>query len=76
MAEKYGVSGAQLCVRYVIQLGTVALPKTGNPEHMKANADVDFKISEADMQTLLKMDKINSYGDYDVFPVFSGKALA
>ena len=76
MAEKYGVSGAQLCIRYAIQLGTVALPKTGNPEHMKANADVDFEISEADMQTLLKMDKIDSYGDYDVFPVFSGKALA
>ena len=31
MAKKYGVSTAQLCIRYVIQLGTVALPKTGNP---------------------------------------------
>ena len=27
MAKKYGVSAAQLCVRYVLQLGTVALPK-------------------------------------------------
>ena len=40
MAEKYGVSTAQLCIRYVIQLGTVALPKTGNPAHMKDNANV------------------------------------
>ena len=31
MAEGYGVTPAQLCVRYVLQLGMVALPKTGNP---------------------------------------------
>ena len=31
MAEKYGVSVPQLCIRYVLQLGAVALPKTANP---------------------------------------------
>lgn len=76
MARKYGVTPAQLCIRYVIQLGTVALPKTANPAHMKANAEVDFEISQEDMQTLQSMEKIRSYGDFDVFPVFSGKPLA
>lgn len=76
MARKYGVTPAQLCIRYVIQLGTVALPKTANPAHMKANAEVDFEISQEDMQTLQSMEKIQSYGDFDVFPVFSGKPLA
>lgn len=42
MAEKYGVSVPQLCIRYTLQLGTISLPKTGNPEHMKTNAEVDF----------------------------------
>ena len=42
MADKYGVTVPQLCIRYTIQLGTVSLPKTANPEHMKTNADVDF----------------------------------
>ena len=42
MAEKYGVSVPQLCIRYTLQLGAISLPKTGNPEHMKTNADVDF----------------------------------
>ena len=42
MAERYGVSVAQLAIRYVIQLGTVALPKTANPDHMRSNAQVDF----------------------------------
>ena len=73
MAEKYGVTPAQLCIRYVLQLGTVALPKTANPAHMRDNSAVDFQISPEDMQTLEAMEKIESYGEFDVFPVFSGK---
>ena len=76
MAQKYGVTAAQLCIRYVIQLGTVALPKTAGPAHMKDNAAVDFVISDADMDALVHMDRIQSYGDFNVFPVFSGKPLA
>ena len=44
MAKKYGVSPAQLCIRYVLQLGMVALPKTADPEHMKNNADADLSL--------------------------------
>ena len=76
MAQKYGVTAAQLCIRYVIQLGTVALPKTADPAHIKDNAAVDFVISDADMDALVHMDRIQSYGDFNVFPVFSGKPLA
>ena len=76
MAKKYGVSAAQLCVRYVLQLGAVALPKTGNPDHMANNADVDFTISEEDMGTLKNMEHIADYGEFNGFPVFSGKPLA
>lgn len=75
MAEKYGVTPARLCIRYVLQLGTVALPKTANPSHMRDNSAVDFQISPEDMQTLEAMEKIESYGEFDVFPVFSGKPL-
>lgn len=42
MAEKYGVTIPQLCIRFDIQLGMIVLPKTANPEHMKVNGDVDF----------------------------------
>lgn len=45
IADQYGVSVPQLCIRYTLQLGTVSLPKTGNKEHMKTNAEVDFEIS-------------------------------
>lgn len=52
MAHKYGVSVAQLCIKYVLNLGTVALPKTSNEEHMQSNAKVDFEISAEDMEIL------------------------
>ncbi len=74
MAKKYHVSVAQLCIRYVIQLGTVALPKTADPAHMADNAAVDFEISAQDMQQLVQMQTIQSYGEFDVFPVF-GKGV-
>ena len=43
---------------------------------MKDNAAVDFVISDEDMNALLAMERIGSYGEFDVFPVFSGKPLA
>lgn len=72
MAEKYNVSVAQLCIKYVIQLGLVALPKTANPEHMKSNAALNFTISDADMEALKSID-FKEYGEFAGFPVFSGK---
>lgn len=73
MAEKYGVSIPQLCIRYDIQLGMIVLPKTENPSHMKNNADLDFVISEDDMEILKNIDRIENYGKHGFFPVFGGK---
>jgi diketogulonate reductase-like aldo/keto reductase len=72
MAEKYGVSVPQLCIRYTLQLGTVSLPKTANPEHMRANANVDFVVSDEDMAALQGLRDVD-YGEHSVFPVYSGK---
>ena len=73
MAQKYNVSVPQLCIRYALQLGAIALPKTANPAHMKTNADVDFVISDADMDALKHFKKIESYGAASGFPVYGGK---
>jgi diketogulonate reductase-like aldo/keto reductase len=73
VAEKYGVSVPQLCIRYDLQLGLLPLPKTANPEHMKNNADVDFVISEQDMEFLTNVEQIKDYGDASMMPVFGGK---
>lgn len=55
------------------QLGTVSLPKTANPEHMKSNSQVDFEISDEDMKILKNFKKIESYGESGIFPVYGGK---
>ena len=72
MAERYGVTVPQLCIRYTLQLGTVSLPKTANPEHMRTNAQVDFEITAGDMAALEGLEA-RDYGEHAEFPVFSGK---
>lgn len=67
------MSVPQLCIRYTLQLGTISLPKTGNPNHMKVNANVNFVISEEDMEILKNFKKIESYGESGIFPVYGGK---
>ena len=73
MAQKYGVSVPQLCIRYTLQLGAISLPKTANPAHMETNAQMDFVIREADMETLKHFKHIESYGESGGFPVYGGK---
>ncbi|EFR44621.1 aldo/keto reductase [Streptococcus pseudoporcinus] len=72
LAKKYAVSPASLCIKYVHQLGMVALPKTENPEHLLSNMMLDFNISRHDMALLNKL-QFTDYGNYSTFPVFSGK---
>ncbi|MEU8508835.1 aldo/keto reductase [Streptomyces brevispora] len=72
VAEKYGVSVPQLCIGYTLQLGTVSLPKTANPDHMRSNAAVDFEISGDDMDALRNLRDVD-YGEHSAFPVYSGK---
>ena len=73
MANKYNVSVARLCIRYIIRLGLVALPKASSKEHLIDNLKVDFEISEEDMEVLKAIKTIEDYGQDDFFPVFSAK---
>ncbi len=73
LAAKYGVSIAQLCIRYCLQLGMLPLPKSVNPSHMRSNAAVDFEISATDMTTLMNVAPFDDYGQATMFPVFGRK---
>jgi len=52
VAEKYGASVAQVCIRYALQKGTNPLPKSTHEEYIIANTEVDFVLSPDDMLTL------------------------
>lgn len=74
MASAYGVGTAQLAIRYCLQLGLLPLPKASSPAHMRSNADVDFQISDDDMETLRNVAPIKGYGEASIFPVYGENA--
>ncbi len=58
IAKKHGKSVSQIILRWCLQHGTLPLPKSTNPEHMKENLDIyDFELSESEM------DSINELSD-------------
>ena len=73
MAARYRVSVPQLSIRYDLQLGLLPLPKTANPAHMRSNAELDFTISDEDMERLEDLPPVDDYGDAGIMPVFGGK---
>ena len=63
-AAKYGVSVAQLCVRWIFQKGVVPVPKSTTPERIKNNADIfGFTISDEDMENIATLRKYGMIGD-------------
>lgn len=69
LAARYGVSVAQLCIRYCLELGLLPLPKTTRAEHLRSNIAVDFEITAEDMATLKAIEH-GDYGEASRFPVF------
>lgn len=52
IANKYNVSPAQVCIRYILDKNILPLPRSSNPVNIKANANVDFTLSKDDIMTL------------------------
>ena len=61
IGEKYEKSIAQVVVRWLIQRGVVAIPKSVRKERMAENFDVfDFQLSDADMDVIKTLDTNSS----------------
>ena len=54
IAAKYHISLAQLSIRWCLQYGTLPLPKSTHEERIKQNIELDFTISNEDMNLLSK----------------------
>ena len=53
LAEKYGRSIAQICIRWSLQRGYLPLPKSVTPSRIADNLKVfDFSLEEADVQAI------------------------
>ena len=65
IAQKYGKSIAQLCIRYALQCGVVPVPKSMNEGRMLSNTQVfDFAISDEDMKRLQSLPQLGYSGFY------------
>ena len=66
IAEKYGKSVAQICIRYSLQHGVLPLPKTVTESRIIENANVfDFELSCADMA---EIDSYEVFGESGFHP--------
>jgi 2,5-diketo-D-gluconate reductase A len=58
LAKKYGVSEAQVLLRWAVQKGFPVLPKSTNPDRIRQNADIfGFDIQDEDLATIERMDR-------------------
>ena len=63
IAEKYGKSVAQICLRWCLQQGTLPLPKSITPERIEANTKIfDFELSDDDMTAMSDMENVGFSG--------------
>ncbi|MFD1675321.1 aldo/keto reductase [Alicyclobacillus fodiniaquatilis] len=62
LAEKYGKSIAQICIRWSLQRGYLPLPKSVTPARIKENAEVfDFELSADDVQRIADLKGVVGY---------------
>jgi diketogulonate reductase-like aldo/keto reductase len=60
IGKAHGKTAAQVSLRYLVQMGVCAIPRTATPEHLKQNIDLfDFALSDAEMAELKKLNAAN-----------------
>jgi 2,5-diketo-D-gluconate reductase A len=66
VAREHGRSPAQVVLRWHVQLGLVAIPRTSKAERLAENLDVfDFELSSDDMDRLATLDGTERPTDSD-----------
>ncbi len=68
VAKRHGKTAAQVVLRWVIQQGVIAIPKSENPGRIKENAAIyDFCLDEEDLVKIAKLDAgpKGNIGDWD-----------
>ena len=58
IGAQYGKTPAQVALRWLLQRGIIAIPKSTHKERMIANFDIfDFTLSDADMQAIVPLNQ-------------------
>ena len=65
IARTHGKTSAQIILRWQLQAGYVAIPGSGNPEHIAENYDVfNFSLSENEMNSIRNLNRGQRYENW------------
>ena len=65
LAQKYGKTPAQICLRFCLQNNILPLPKSSSPERMKQNLEIfDFDLELEDVHRLMTMPETGFSGHH------------
>src|SRR4051812_31865599 len=66
IAERHGRTPGQVVLRWHVQLGLVAIPKSGNPERLRQNLEVfDFELTDDDLDRIAGLETGTRVGGQD-----------
>lgn len=57
IAEAHGKTSAEVILRFLINEGAVVIPKSVHEERIRENADIDFALTEEELETLRSLDE-------------------
>jgi diketogulonate reductase-like aldo/keto reductase len=57
LADSYDRSPAQVVLNWALERDIVVLPKSSSPAHVRANTDLDWSLSDADLRRLDERDR-------------------
>ena len=73
IAERRGVTQAQVLISWAIHRGTAVIPKSVNPARMKQNlAAVEVSLTQDDMREIAKLDRNRRYVNGEFWEVEGG----
>ena len=65
IANNYGVSVAQVILRWNLQRGIVVIPGSSNPEHIKENTQIyHFSLTEEEMNKISSLNRDEKHNWY------------
>lgn len=74
LAEKYGKTPAQIVLKWEIEKGVVAIPKTTSEKHMKQNFQLfDWDLDPVDIEKIDNIDKTERVYELDFAPSWMSK---
>ena len=68
IAKTHGKSTAQVALRWAMQRGTIPIPKTQSPDHLRENFDLfEFSLTSEELAAISALDQQKRFNDPAVF---------